>query len=70
MFLTTNLWHSVHSQGGIFRDEESYDQPHVFDPDRFLRSEFGTKKGANNIGRRHTIVFGSGRVCASGLCGL
>ncbi|CAL1707469.1 unnamed protein product [Somion occarium] len=55
-----NLW-------GIFRDEELYDNPHQFNPNRFLTSKFGTKPGADTTGCRNDLVFGSGRRICPGL---
>ena len=49
--------------GGIYHDPRFFDEPETFNPDRFLRSEFGTRPGADNTGRRHDMLFGSGRVC-------
>lgn len=37
-------------------------QPELFDPNRYLFSEHGTKPGANDDGMRASIPFGSGRV--------
>ena len=43
-------------------DERAYDNPEDFNPDRFLISEYGTKHGVDDFGRRHDMAFGSGRV--------
>ncbi|KAH8093927.1 cytochrome P450 [Cristinia sonorae] len=58
--ILVNMW-------AIYRDEESFDHPETFDPDRFLKSEFGTKEGADDTGRRHDIVFGCGRRICPGM---
>lgn len=46
----------------MFHDPDAYDYPDEFIPERFLASEFGTKSGADNGGRRHDLHFGGGRV--------
>ena len=50
--------------GGIFHDPKVYDEPEIFNPDRFMESEFGTKLEARDSDkdRRNNLVFGSGRV--------
>ena len=48
--------------GGISHDPQSFDQPVALNPDRFLKTEFGTREGADDTGRRHDMVFGCGRV--------
>jgi len=50
---------------GINHDPEVYDDPESFNPDRYLRSEHGTKPGINEADFRHTLIFGAGRrICA------
>lgn len=47
----------------MFHDPEVYEDPERFNPDRYMESEFGTKKArTNDIGRRNNLAFGSGRV--------
>lgn len=53
-------------QGGMFHDEGVYHEPEVFNPDRFLTSEYGTKAHVDDFGLRHNLAFGSGRVRQSG----
>jgi len=52
---------------GMFHDDEVFDQPEVFNPDRFLASEYGTKAKVDESGRRHDMVFGSGRRICPGI---
>ncbi|KAK7681812.1 hypothetical protein QCA50_015159 [Cerrena zonata] len=52
---------------GIYHDEEMYDKPNVFRPERFLESEYGTKPGADNTGLRPDFHFGSGRRICPGI---
>jgi len=39
-----------------------YDDPDMFRPERFLESQYGTKKGADVSDFRDHLAFGSGRV--------
>ena len=49
----------------MFHDPDVYDNPEDFWPDRFIQSKYGTKKGKeDDLGRRNTYHFGSGRVSA------
>lgn len=49
-------------EGGMFHDDAAFDHPEIFNPDRFLASEFGTKPHVEETGHRHDMPFGSGRV--------
>ncbi|KAF8531833.1 cytochrome P450 [Gautieria morchelliformis] len=55
-----NIW-------GMFHDEEAFDKPEAFNPDRFLNSEFGTKAHVDTTGRRHDYAFGAGRRICPGI---
>ncbi|KDQ20363.1 hypothetical protein BOTBODRAFT_379163 [Botryobasidium botryosum FD-172 SS1] len=46
---------------GIYHDENIYEDPTKFWPDRFIKSEFGTRDGVDDVDRRHTLPFGFGR---------
>ena len=50
--------------GSLFHDEEAYENPSVFNPDRFIKREFGTREEAKDEDkiRRNTYAFGLGRV--------
>ncbi|KII85199.1 hypothetical protein PLICRDRAFT_116720 [Plicaturopsis crispa FD-325 SS-3] len=52
---------------GIFHDSDMFDNPDIFEPDRFLRSEYGTKPGADDRDFRHTLAFGCGRRICPGI---
>ena len=47
---------------GIFHDPASFDDPEIFNPDRFLLNELGLKPGASDDGHRMDMCFGAGRV--------
>ncbi|KAI0088621.1 cytochrome P450 [Irpex rosettiformis] len=57
--IIANIW-------GILHDPEVYDDPEVFNPDRYMESDVGTKKDhENDIGQRNDLTFGGGRrICA------
>jgi len=48
----------------MFHDDQVYENPSVFNPDRFMESEFGTRPEArgDDKDRRNNMAFGSGRV--------
>ena len=45
-----------------YRDEDAFDQPNVFRPERYLLAPHGTKPGYDDGAFRSTLMFGSGRV--------
>ncbi|KAI8961019.1 cytochrome P450 [Daldinia sp. FL1419] len=50
---------------GLFHDPDLYDDPEIFNPERFLNSPFGTKQGAYTGAYRNNLAFGAGRrICA------
>ena len=49
-------------EDGIYHNEDLYDEPNTFRPERYLSSEFGAKPGADITGLRPDLHFGSGRV--------
>ncbi|KAK7048546.1 putative cytochrome P450 [Favolaschia claudopus] len=52
--LIVNLW-------GIFHDPELFEDPEKFEPERYLRTESGTKPGVDASAFRHNLIFGHGR---------
>ncbi|KAH8077890.1 cytochrome P450 [Cristinia sonorae] len=52
---------------GIYHDEEVYEKPYMFYPDRFLQNEFGTIAGTDDTGRRNDLHFGAGRRICPGI---
>jgi len=50
--------------GGMYQDPNVYENPSVFNPDRFIESEQGTCEAARDEDpiRRLSYPFGSGRV--------
>jgi len=50
-----------------YRSEDLYEQPHIFNPDRFMTSDTGTKRGADLAGYRDDLVFGAGRRMCPGI---
>ena len=61
---TTNYLILDHDSGAIGRDNDLFENPDRFWPERFVRSKFGTKPGADTTGCREIpFTFGSGRVC-------
>ncbi|KZP29881.1 cytochrome P450 [Athelia psychrophila] len=58
--LFVNLW-------AIFHDPQVFDNPDIFDPERYLKTEFGTKLEEQGRDFRDTYVFGSGRRMCPGM---
>ncbi|KDQ16557.1 hypothetical protein BOTBODRAFT_54002 [Botryobasidium botryosum FD-172 SS1] len=52
---------------GIFHDENVYEDHDRFWPDRYIKSEFGTKEGVDDSDRRINFAFGSGRRICPGI---
>ena len=50
------------SVDGVYHNEDLFEKPNTFMPERFLESEFGTKPGVDSTGLRPDFHFGSGRV--------
>ncbi|KAF2129630.1 putative cytochrome P450 monooxygenase [Dothidotthia symphoricarpi CBS 119687] len=46
---------------GLYHDPKFYDEPEMFDPERFIKTEFGTKEGVDVTGYRNNLAFGAGR---------
>ncbi|KAJ7589603.1 cytochrome P450 [Mycena floridula] len=55
-----NLW-------CIYHDPDAFDEPEVFNPDRYLLTEHGTKLGFDASDFRATLPFGSGRRICPGM---
>ncbi|KAJ7810305.1 cytochrome P450 [Mycena olivaceomarginata] len=52
---------------GMFHDPQAYEDPEIFNPDRYLLSEFGTKENVDDTGRRHDLHYGGGRRICGGM---
>jgi len=52
---------------GINHDPDIFEDPENFNPDRYLRSEYGTKPGVDEKDFRHTLIYGAGRRICSGM---
>jgi cytochrome P450 len=46
----------------MFHDPKAHEDPEIFNPDRYLLSEFGTKENVEDTGRCHDLHYGGGRV--------
>ncbi|KAJ7586976.1 cytochrome P450 [Mycena floridula] len=55
-----NIW-------AILHDPDAFDEPEVFNPDRYLLTEHGTKPGFDASDFRSTFQFGSGRRICPGI---
>ncbi|KAL1744063.1 cytochrome P450 [Schizophyllum fasciatum] len=51
----------------IFHDEDFFDEPEAFKPERFLSTPFGTKPGVDDSDFRSTLMFGGGRRICPGM---
>ncbi|EIN04045.1 cytochrome P450 [Punctularia strigosozonata HHB-11173 SS5] len=52
--MIVNLW-------GIYHDSDVFEDPEMFSPDRYLKSEYGTKSDVDPSDFRHSMPFGAGR---------
>ncbi|KAF7428477.1 hypothetical protein PC9H_007701 [Pleurotus ostreatus] len=52
---------------GIYHDARIFESPDTFDPERYVKSEFGIKDGVCSDGLRDTLPFGSGRRICPGI---
>ncbi|KAI5827795.1 cytochrome P450 [Schizophyllum commune Tattone D] len=51
----------------IYHDEEAFDEPEAFKPERYLQTPHGTKPGADDSAFRSTLMFGGGRRICPGM---
>lgn len=58
----TSVLTQLHLLGAINRHEDYYNNPHIFDPERYILSEFGTKPDVDTSAFRNDMIFGAGRV--------
>jgi cytochrome P450 len=42
---------------GIYNNPDVYEDPHEFKPERFLKTEFGTKEGVDKAGYGNNLAF-------------
>ncbi|CAL1714231.1 unnamed protein product [Somion occarium] len=49
-----NVW-------AIYHHEDYFDNPELFNPERYIRSEHGAKPGVDTTGLRDDLMFGGGR---------
>ncbi|KAJ8072218.1 hypothetical protein PM082_015776 [Marasmius tenuissimus] len=52
---------------GIYHDPDTFEDPELFYPDRYLKTEFGTKPGIDDSCWRSTLPFGTGRRLCPGI---
>ncbi|KAI5896382.1 cytochrome P450 [Schizophyllum commune H4-8] len=51
----------------IYHDEEAFDEPEAFKPERYLLTPHGTKPGYDDSAFRATLMFGGGRRICPGM---
>ncbi|KAL0567565.1 hypothetical protein V5O48_014425 [Marasmius crinis-equi] len=52
---------------GIFHDPDVFEDPELFNPDRYIKTEFGTKAGVDDSSWRSNLHFGCGRRICPGM---
>jgi cytochrome P450 len=57
----------VQNNWAIFHDPESFDEPEMFRPERYVQNEFGLKAGVDESVWRNTFTFGAGRRICQGV---
>ena len=50
------------SVDAVYHDPELFEDPDVFNPDRYLTTPHGTRPGVDDSDMRSTFIFGYGRV--------
>jgi len=63
----SKIIHLTFNTGGMYHEPSVYKNPSIFNPDRFLESQYGTCESVRDEDhiRRSSYPFGSGRVGSS-----